>query len=177
MRAVTGVERVFGEDELIVSKTDRAGRIIYANDVFARISGYSLGELYGKPHNVVRHPEMPRGVFKLLWDTLELRSEVFAYVMNLTKRGDHYWVFAHITPSFDRSGQVMGYHSNRRTPNRAALPAVIGLYGELLAEEARHGDRRVAAAASARLLEARLADRGSTYGELMFELDGLGAAA
>jgi PAS domain S-box-containing protein len=177
MRAVTGTERFFGEDELIVSKTDPAGRITYANDVFVRMCGYSRGELVGSPHNIVRHPQMPRGVFKALWDSLHEGQEVFAYVINLTRQGDHYWVFAHITPSIDRHRKLVGYHSNRRTPNRAALPAVTALYGDMLREEARFRDPRAAAAASKALLEQKLSERGSSYEQLIFALEDLRAAA
>lgn len=67
MKTVTTTEQFFDDDELIVTKTDAGGRITYANHVFTRISGYSLEELVGQPHNVVRHPQMPRGIFKLLW--------------------------------------------------------------------------------------------------------------
>ncbi len=66
----TGQERTFSPDELIVSKTDLRGVITYANDVFLRVSGYRMHEVLGKPHNVIRHPEMPRAVFRLLWDAL-----------------------------------------------------------------------------------------------------------
>jgi hypothetical protein len=102
---------------------------------------------------------------------------VFAFVINLTKSGDHYWVFAHITPSFDADRKIIGFHSNRRTPNRAALPVVTQLYAELLREEAGHADRRAAAAASKAVLERNLAARGLGYEQFVFELDGMRAAA
>ena len=113
----TGVENLLGEEELIVSKTDLKGRITYANDVFIRMAKYSWKELMGAPHSLIRHPEMPRSVFKLLWDTLQSRQEIFAYVVNLAKDGGHYWVFAHVTPTFDERGNIVGYHSNRRKPD------------------------------------------------------------
>ena len=75
----TNRESPFDENEIIVSKTDPRGRITYANDVFARVSQYSIAELLGAPHSIVRHPEMPRCVFKLLWDTIESKQEIFAY--------------------------------------------------------------------------------------------------
>ena len=177
MRVVTGIEQTFGSDEFIVSKTDPGGRITYANHVFTRVSGYTAGELIGKPHNIVRHPSMPRGVFKLLWDELAAGREVFAYVINLTKTGDHYWVFAHITPSFDPARKIVGFHSNRRTPNRAAIPAVTELYAQMLQEEAKLSDRRAAAAASRGWLERTLAARSLTHEQLVFELEGRRAAA
>ncbi|HPV77190.1 MAG TPA: PAS domain-containing protein, partial [Gemmatimonadaceae bacterium] len=88
----SGRERSFGEDEIIVSKTDLQGKITYANDVFIRVSGYEEDELLGAPHSIIRHPDMPRAVFKLLWDTLATGREVFAYVNNMARNGDNYWV-------------------------------------------------------------------------------------
>lgn len=167
----TGIERTFDPDELIVSKTDPSGRITYANELFVRISGFSRHELLGAPHSLVRHPDMPRGVFKLLWDTLQKGQEVFAYVKNMAKNGDHYWVFAHVTPTFDRSGHIVGYHSNRRTAERNALDAIAPLYAAMLQEEAGRG-RAVAARASLDLLERELSARATTYGELIFALEG-----
>jgi PAS domain S-box-containing protein len=96
---LTGVERTFVENEIIVSKTDLKGRITYANDVFIKLAGFTETELLGQPHSIIRHPEMPRCVFKLLWDTIAEGGEIFAYVVNRSKNGDHYWVFAHVTPT------------------------------------------------------------------------------
>ena len=79
----TGIENILGEEELIVSKTDLKGRITYANDIFIRMAKYSWKELVGAPHSLVRHPDMPRCVFRLLWDTLQAKQEIFAYVVNL----------------------------------------------------------------------------------------------
>jgi len=133
-RFLTGKERTFPESEIIVSKTDVQGRITYVNDVFLSVSGYLEDEVIGKPHNVIRHPDMPRCVFKLLWDKIQAGQEIFAYVNNRAKNGDNYWVFAHITPSFDASHKIIGFHSNRRSPRREALAKVTPLYAQLLAE-------------------------------------------
>lgn len=81
----TSVERVMREDDFIVSKTDLKGRITYGNRIFMEFSGFSEAELLNAPHNIIRHPDMPRGVFKLLWDTLAERQEVFAYVKNMAR--------------------------------------------------------------------------------------------
>lgn len=164
----TGRERFFDVEEVIVSKTDLKGIITYANGVFLRVSGYEEEELLGRPHNIIRHPEMPRCVFKLLWDKLAAREEVFAYVVNLAKNGDHYWVFAHVTPSINPLGNVVGYHSNRRVPSRESIAKIQPLYRELLEEEARHDDRREAIAAAEQLLKNRLAQVGMPYEEFAF---------
>ncbi len=168
--SLTGVERTFRSDEIIVSKTDLKGRIIYANEVFQQVSGFSEAELLGQPHSIIRHPKMPRCVFKLLWDTIESGKEIFAYVLNRAKNGDEYWVFAHVTPTFDSTGRIISYHSNRRSPKPEAVEKAAGLYAKLLAEEARHADRKDGMAASGRLLTDLLGSMGKPYDEFVFSL-------
>jgi len=85
---------------------------------------------------------MPRCVFKLLWDTIAGGSEIFAYVKNLSKNGNHYWVHAHVTPTWDKSGNIVGYHLNRRVPNKTAVAQMEELYLHLLGIEERHSDWR-----------------------------------
>lgn len=167
---LTGRERTFHPDEIIVSKTDLKGIITYANDVFIRVSGYREDELLGKPHNLIRHPDMPRCVFKLLWDTLAAGQEIFAYVVNRASDGDHYWVFAHVTPVHDRGGRIVGYHSSRRVPARPAIDKASGLYKALLAEEARHASPKDGMAAAGAMLTAILRDKGTRYDEFVFSL-------
>lgn len=166
----SGRERTFGDDEIIVSKTDLQGRITYANDVFIRVSGYEEEELIGAPHSVIRHPDMPRAVFKLLWDTLEAGREVFAYVNNMACNGDNYWVLAHVTPSFDTNGAIIGYHSNRRVPDQSKLKKVKPIYAALLDAERRHNDRKDGLVASVALLDATLAQAGIAYDEWVWTL-------
>lgn len=169
--APTGVEKTFHPDQIIVSKTDRQGRLTYVNDLFVEISGYPEAELIGKPHNVIRHPDMPRCVFGLLWDRIAAGQEIFAYVMNLSADGSHYWVLAHVTPTFDASGSIVGYHSNRRTADATALTAVTALYQRLVAEERRHPNAREAVEAGGRLLEQELVEAGLTYDEYVWSLN------
>ncbi|WP_328461769.1 PAS domain-containing protein [Actinoplanes sp. NBC_00393] len=166
----TGVERTFGQNELIVSKTDPRGVITYANDVFLRVSALAESEALGRPHNLIRHPDMPRAVFQLLWDTLKDGEEIFAYVLNLAADGAHYWVFAHITPSHDASGRLIGYHSNRRSPSAPSVAAVSAVYERIRAEERRHSHTPDAVAAGAATLQQMLAERGQTYDELVWAL-------
>jgi len=75
------------EDDFIVSKTDLKGRITYGNRIFIEFSGYAESELVGSQHNIIRHPDMPRGVFKFLWDTIQAKEECCAYVKNMAKDG------------------------------------------------------------------------------------------
>lgn len=166
----TGRERVFGEDEIIVSKTDPTGKITYANDVFLRVSRYTEAELLGMPHSLLRHPDMPRCVFGLLWETIQAGTEIFAYVKNLASDGDHYWVFAHVTPSFDAAGRIVGFHSMRRTPERRALPFIERLYAELRDVEARAATPRDRVPAGRSALDRKLQTLGVPYDEWVFSL-------
>jgi PAS domain S-box-containing protein len=172
----TGVERFFGEDEIIVTKTDRRGIVRYANETFLRISGYDECDIVGHPHNVIRHPDMPRCIFKLLWGAIEGGREIFAYVVNLAADGAHYWAFAHVTPSFAADGSIVGYHSNRRCPERAAVAQVQALYRDLAAEERAHSHPVRAVEASTAALDAVLAAHGRTYDEFVWDLTGAGAS-
>lgn len=167
---LTGRERTFAEDELIVSKTDPQGRITYANDIFLNVSGYTEAELLGQPHSVIRHPAMPRCVFRFLWEQIAAGKECFAYVNNRAKEGDNYWVFAHVTPNFDHKGAIIGYHSNRRVPRRPAVAAIAPVYASLLEVEARAADRKAGLEASYGALQQFIADKGKSYDELILSL-------
>lgn len=166
----TGVEHLLGEEELIVSKTDLKGRITYANDIFIRMAKYSYKELMGAPHSMIRHPEMPRCVFKLLWDTLQAKQEIFAYVVNLAKDGSHYWVFAHVTPTFDGNGNIIGYHSNRRKPDPAPIERIKPIYKALCEEEARYANAKDGMRASFDKMVGLLKQQGIGYDEFVLAL-------
>ncbi len=168
----TGVERFFDAQDIIVSKTNLKGHITYANKIFQALSGYPEQEIIGQPHSLVRHPDMPRAIFKLLWDTIQSGKEIFAYVVNLSNNGDHYWVLAHVTPSFDTDGQISGYHSNRRVPNRESLDSVIKpLYKNLLDIENRPENRKESLKTSSAALSKILDEKGVPYDEFIFSLE------
>lgn len=164
----TGRQVMFGVEELLVSKTDLKGHITYANEAFLKVAGFSEAELIGQPHNVIRHPEMPRLIFQMLWKSIQSGKELFAYVVNLTRNGDHYWVLAHVTPTFDEQCNVTGYHSNRRYADPAAVARIKTLYAKLLAEERSNPKRAEAIAASALVLDQYLAELKITYDEFIF---------
>lgn len=168
--AATSTEIFFGEDELIVSKTDAKGRITYANDIFVHVSGYSERELIGAPHSILRHPDMPRCVFWLLWETIAKGNEIFAYVKNMAKSGDFYWVLAHVTPTFDTNNQVIAYHSNRRVPGREAVAKADALYAQLLAVENAHADRKAGMQAGIATVLDLLGKNKISYDEFVFSL-------
>ncbi|TCS60668.1 PAS domain-containing protein [Varunaivibrio sulfuroxidans] len=168
---LTGVERFFDDDEIIVSKTDLKGRITYANNIFLKLADFTEKDVLGQPHSIVRNPTMPRAVFKLLWDTVQTGKELFAYVVNRSKNGDHYWVIAHVTPSFDASGNITGYHSNRRVPDRRILDdTIIPLYTSLLREEQKYDNAKDGLAASHAMLFNLLKEKGVAYDEFVFSL-------
>lgn len=167
----TNIERFFDPHEIIVSKTDLKGRMTYVNQTFCTISGYTEQEMLGEAHSIIRHPDMPRAVFKFLWDTILAGREVFAYVKNMAKNGDFYWVFAHVTPSFDSSGTIVGFHSNRRVPSRKILDeTIIPLYVELLREEKSHRNGKDALEHGYRRLIDFVAAQRMSYDELIFSL-------
>ena len=164
----TGVERFFDNDDIIVSKTDMKGRLTYANKIFLEIADYGEKEVLGQPHSIIRHPDMPRCIFKLLWDSIQGGKEIFAYVVNRCKNGDHYWVYAHVTPSMSTSGEIVGYHSNRRVPDRHILDeAIIPLYKELKSTEDQQQNRKQGLDNSQSMVSAFLAARNMAYDEFI----------
>lgn len=108
------VETEVPSEELIVSHTNLKGVITYANETFAKISGYTTAELIGKPHNILRHPDMPSSLFENLWDTLKDGKLWSGYVKNKTKNGGYYWVYAQVSSLFDKDGIHIGYKSLRQ---------------------------------------------------------------
>lgn len=120
----------------ILSETDREGVVTYANDYFVELSAYPEEELVGKPHSVVRHPDMPKTVFKLLWDALKAGKEYKAIVKNRRKDGKYYWVYSEYKPLYDQNKQIRGYRSSRRPVPRKILSDVEAIYKKLLDLEA-----------------------------------------
>lgn len=133
----TNNRRDLGPNDFIVSKTDTSGRITYANRIFMDIAGFPESDLLGVQHNIIRHPEMPRGVFRFMWDTLKSGNEFIGFAKNLCADGGYYWVFANITPDYDKDGKLQGYYSVRRQPPQSALDVLIPVYKEMLAIEKR----------------------------------------
>ena len=158
-------EIVLDNDRLIVSKTDLKGRITYMNSYFVEVSRYEELELLGKPHNMIRHPDMPKAIFKLLWDTIQGGNEINAYVKNLAKDGSYYWVLANVTPSFDKNGKIVGYFSVRRKPAQTALQFIQGLYTKMLQLE-----KSGSVDASLQYLNDLLQEKGVSYEEFIIAL-------
>lgn len=125
------IETEVPADELIVSHTDLAGRITYVNETFALISGYTVEELIGAPHALVRHPDMPSSLFANLWETINDNKLWSGYVKNLRKDGGFYWVFAQVSPLLDKDGQKVGYKSLRAPVERAKRHELEQSYARL----------------------------------------------
>ncbi len=158
-------EKQLSADEFIVSKTDSKGRIIYGNKIFIKISGYTESELLGKPHSILRHPEMPKIIFKYLWDRVKEKKEIFAYVKNMCKDGSYYWVLANVTVTLDKNENVVDLHSVRRKPSAKSMQVIPDLYKQLLAAEQSGGME-----ASEKLLNTILNEKGESYDDFVFNL-------
>ena len=155
------------DNDFIVSKTDLQGRITYCNKIFMDMAEYAEDELLGKAHNIIRHPDMPKAVFKYLWDTIPTKQEVFAFVINQTKNANEYWVYANITASLDNNGKIIAYYSVRRKPNPSAIEIIKPLYAKMLQVEKDEG-----VDASFAVLVDILTQKGVSYDELIISLQG-----
>ncbi|UTW47262.1 PAS domain S-box protein [Bacterioplanoides sp. SCSIO 12839] len=118
-------------NDLIVSKTDLDSRITYANKAFCYYSGFREKELLGQPQNIVRHSDMPRAIFYLMWEHLKQDQEFFGYVKNHRKDGGYYWTFASVAPVYE-NGQKTGYLSARRCPGESAIQVIEPLYQKMI---------------------------------------------
>ncbi|KAF0151592.1 MAG: PAS domain S-box [Ignavibacteria bacterium] len=161
--------REMRDDDFIVSKTDLKGKIEYANRIFMEFAQMSEQELLGQPHNVIRHPDMPRAIFKLLWDTVQSGKEIFAYVKNMAKDGSAYWVLANVTPVRNDKEEVVGFYSVRRKPSKKALDAVIPIYKAMLEEEKRN-EARNQIESSTKILQNLLQEKGMSYEEFVLSI-------
>ena len=128
----TDHELVMPDDGFISSKTNTKGILTYVNPLFIKYSGYKESELLGQQHNIIRHSDMPRVIFKLLWETIGNNREFNGYIKNLTKDGGYYWVFANVAPSFSPDNELLGYYSVRRKPDAEKLNYIKNLYVDLL---------------------------------------------
>lgn len=121
-----------------MSRTDKHGIIEFANDYFVEISGYTKEELIGQPHSLIRHPDMPRIVFKVMWERIQNGKDILALVKNLAKDGRYYWVFTTFEPDRDLdSGEIFGYKAFRKAAPKDVVEIIEALYKELLEAEKR----------------------------------------
>jgi len=133
-------EIVLDPKRYIVSETDEKGKITFCNDYFMEVSGYSHEELIGKPHSIVRHPDMPKVIFKLLWETISAGKNINAVVKNLAKDGRYYWIFTEFEIRKDTdTNKIIGYHASRKTISPHVIEIISDLYSELLSIEKSDG--------------------------------------
>ncbi len=158
-------EIILDETKIIMSKTDKKGIIEYANQYFMSISGYDEWELMGEPQNVIRHPDMPQIVFKLLWDRLDDGKNIHALVKNLTKDGSFYWVITNFDIQYNEQGEIIAYFSRRKKPPRYAIEAITPIYKKLLELEREGGMN-----ASGAFLVNFLTESALTYDEFILQV-------
>ncbi len=161
-------EIVLDPSKVIMSKTDAKGIVMYANDYFMEICGYLESELMGEQHNIIRHPDMPRVVFKLLWDRLEKGENIHALVKNLAKDGRYYWVVTNFETKFDDEGNVIAHYSRRKAAPEAAIKVIEKVYKVLVSLE--EDDRSMSL--SGNYLMGKLEESGMSYDEFILSVLG-----
>ncbi|BAV06981.1 PAS domain S-box-containing protein [Filimonas lacunae] len=159
-------EVVWDKSKILMSKTDPYGVIEYANDAFIEVSGYEEHELVGKPHNIVRHPDMPRVIFKVLWDYLKKGKNIHAIVKNMSSSGRFYWVITDFDVKTNEKGIITNYYGRRRAaPMEIVQRHIEPLYEKLLQIETATG-----IAASEKYLVGYLEDIGKSYNEFIEDI-------
>lgn len=128
-------EEYFFEGRAIVSETDTKGFITFANRKFCEISGYSVNELIGEPHNIIRHPDMPKAAFAQMWSTIQSGTLWHGLVKNLRKDGKYYWVDTEVTPIYDKDQNLKGYMAARKPASRKNVVETAELYRKMLEQE------------------------------------------
>ncbi len=138
-KEIRNEEIILVESRTIVSKTDPKGIIEYTNDYFEEVCGYSKEELLGKAHNIIRHPDMPKIIFKVLWDELKKGNDVRVVVKNLAKDGRYYWVITNFFTVYDDKGNITGYYARRKAVPKHVKVIIEDLYQKLLIIENEAG--------------------------------------
>jgi len=164
----TSTELKMSDNDLIVSKTDLKGKITYCNEIFIYFSGYDEVDLIDQPHNIIRHPDMPRSVYRFMWENLQKQQEFFGIIKNLCKSGAYYWTFANVSPSFNQKGDAIGYYSVRRQPSQQIIDILSPIYQQMVAEEAKYSSSQEAMNASISILNNAIAEHGLTYNEFIY---------
>lgn len=125
--------------DMLVSKTDAKGVISYGNRNFVEVSGYKESELIGSPHNILRHPDMPKAIFYMMWESIKQGKNIMAVVKNLAKNGDHYWVTTDFDIRRDQNGYIRNYIAFRQGASKAIVKEIEPLYKKMKEIEDEHG--------------------------------------
>ena len=168
MRTLLNGEVILENKKYITSKTDLAGYITYVNDYFCEVADYRKEELIGKNHNIIRHQDMPKVVFKFMWDRLHKDEGIYAYVKNLAKDGSYYWVIADIE-IVKKNGIKVGYYSFRSKANKKGVEEISKVY-KLLIEKEKEGGMEL----SGKVLQKFLEKKSMSYDEYINYLMGGG---
>jgi PAS domain S-box-containing protein len=128
-------QEVLFDGGVMITETDPAGIITYANRKFREMTGYTKEELIGAPHNINRHPDMPKAAFKIVWETIKRGETWEGYVKNMRKDGKYYWVIVWIKPKFDDNGKIVGYIAGRKIPDRKMIKKAEEEYRKLKEQE------------------------------------------
>jgi len=158
-------EIIIPDDQVLISITNPKGIITEVNDIFAQVSGYSKDELVGTSHNVIRHPDMPKTMFKIVWDRIIDKENVMAVVKNLAKDGKYYWVVTDFVTKVDENRNIINYTAYRRPVHDKVKQAVIPLYKALCAIEDVAGME-----AAEKFLIDYFEERNTNYDEMVEEI-------
>lgn len=158
-------EIIIDDEAVLISVTDPKGIITEANDVFIQTAGYSEEELVGAAHNIIRHPDMPQVMFKIVWEHIKDRENVMALVKNLAKDGRYYWILTDFVTKVDANREVINYTAYRRPVCKDVQDAITPLYKALCAIEAVAGMK-----ASEKFLNEYLENKGITYDEMIEDI-------
>jgi len=156
----------WNKNKVLLSKTDTKGTILYANEDFIDVSGYDEFELIGQPHNIIRHPDMPKVIFKFLWDSIKSSNNIHAIIKNMSKTGRYYWVVTDFKIIADSDGEIVGYFGTRKSVSEDIITKFIDpLYKKLL-----HIEEASGMIASEEYLVGFLEERKKTYMEYIDHL-------
>lgn len=159
-------EVVWNKSQVVISETDVYGRITNVNDVFCNVCGYSPEEMIGQPHSIIRHPDMPKLVFKLLWDNLKVGNNFIGVIKNLAKSGEYYWVITDFEMRRDATGNITHYIARRKSVPKAVIENYVApLYQTLLKLEKVGGMEL-----SARFFKNYLAKQGKDYIDFIIDV-------
>jgi len=161
----TDIEIKVDKHKMIVSKTDIKGNIIYGNDYFCELAGYKESELISSPHNIIRHPDMPKAIFHLMWQYLKAGRNIMAVVKNMSKNGNYYWVTTDFDSIKDKHGYIKYYIAYRQSTQPHIVQEMEKLYAKLLAIEESHDLK-----ASTAYLNAFLEEKHMNYDQFIAEL-------
>jgi len=161
----TKYEIILDPEKYIVSKTDTKGVIEYGNDYFIEISGYSESEILGQPHSIIRHPSMPKIIFKMMWERINQGKNIMALVKNMAKDGRFYWVVTDFKSKKDTTNKIISHIAFRKAAPREAINAIEPIYKNLLEIEKTDGIE-----ASEKYFQSYLKDKDISYDDFINKL-------